>query len=794
MKSVISIAIIFLLIQFGNAVTMSPYWYHQDPEPALLGETIRLEVNALDNSKLIYDARVFYRMKGQADYQSLRLRQEGILYLADIPTAKLFPGQLEYFFAFQGESGSVQYLPDENPFENPMFARILPNAEAGLAPAEDEFEVLMLSPEVGESVAADELLVAFSLPLEVEHPENFRYQLLINGLDVSNRLKQSGNLITFSPKSIRSGSHEAVFSIFDTGNKLLVKKDFAFRISGQVSQSSAFDYRANAFIDNRYQDLAGQSENFFRGGADVYGNYKKLDFVTRLMISSEESTERQPINQYGVGLRFNFTPRSNVYLNAGDFTVTYDPLSAWERRLRGIGGGFKTPYMNLDVSYGQSARAVEGTAIGPPDTSKVIIQTYGTYGQSFLSVRPEFNFGRYASWALNLINAKDDTASIKYGGNPKEALVVGTDLRISPHVNHIELRASVQASIKNEDARGEVNFDSIASRYDLSGNEKDLAEKMSNFLGSSGFLTLTQGLSPIPSVAMQFEAHLNYFNHNLRAVYKNIDAEYTSPGNPFMLKDISGLFINDNIRLLENQVFLNIYFNSYKDNLSIEEAKTNNTEFGGSISYFPFRQLPSVTLTYGTQTRKNQLAEDGVEPDSTIFYLEDNAVQRIGLSASYQLKTSAMNNTFTFSATKFARDDAAYDANQSNFNLFTFGIRTQFNFPLTSRLSYSNSSSEFGKDFSQSTTDIQKYFIGADYLFQDAWLKSDIKPYVNFTLQSIREKRLVTSDYNRMNYTAGLYFMNETYGNLSLRYDYLDFGDKYDWSDSIVNLRYEINL
>lgn len=793
MRVAITIILFLLSSSFAAGGVLSTQLYHETPEPALLGENIRLELNVLNNSQPIYNAQVFFRMEGQAGFRSQRLRREGMLLFAELPTKKLQPGRLEYFFAFQNTLGEALFLPEQNPEVNPLALKILPAKETAGLPVKNEFEILMLSPDAGDLIKADELLIALALPLSVDNPQNLKYKLEINGVDVSKLLKQAGNLITFAPKTIRAGQHNAEFKVFDVNGVQLAEKELTFRISGITSSVKDFKYNGSLFLDNRYQNVGKASDDFFRGGFNFYGNYQKLDFQTRLLISSEESARRQPINQYGVGLRYHFTARSDVYLNGGDFAVNYDPLSLWEQRIRGIGGGFNTPYMNLDITYGQTARGIEGTTViigGGADS----VLASGTYQQKFFSIRPEFNFGRYANWAFNLINSKDDTASIKYGGNPKEALVVGTSLRLAPHPYHFEMRASVQASMKNEDAKGKVNFDSIASKYDLKGSQKDLAEKASNFFENTGFLTLSQGLSPLPSMAMQFEAQLNYFNHSLRAIYKKIEAEYTTPGNPYLLKDIAGFFINDNIRLLENQVFLNVYFNSYQDNLSADEAKTKNTEVGGSISYFPFQNLPSVTLSYGNQTRKNELAENNVHPDSTFLLLEDNATQRIGLSASYQFALAGLSNTFSFSASKFKRDDAAYAANQSDFNLYTIGLRNQFSFPLTTRLSYSKTTSDFGKDTTASGTDINKYYLGADYLIRNLFWQSDVRPFVNATIQKITETGLSAVSYNRFNYSAGFYLINENRGNLSLRYDYIDFGDKYGWSDSIVNARYEVNF
>ncbi len=416
------------------------------------------------------------------------------------------------------------------------------------------------------------------------------------------------------------------------------------------------------------------------------------------------------------------------------------------------------------------------------------VETYGTYAQSFLAVRPEFKFGSHVNWGLNLVNAKDDPGSIDYGANPKEALVLGTSLDLNFDSRRVQVLSSVQASIANNDAEGTVDFDSLADQFDLSGSEKDMAEQVVNFFESTGFLTLSQGLSPIPNLAYNAELRLNYFNNQFSLAYKNIDADFASPGNPFLLKDIRGLFISDNIRLLNNQVFLNLYFKNFDDNFSEDQYKSGNSDLGAILSYYPMRNLPSVTLSFGSQSRKNDL-----NPNSQDSLLaEDNSLQRIGISTSYDFPLGGLENTATFSVTNLQREDAIDDQNNSSFNVFSVGIRNKFSFPLTTRLSFTQSASVLGEGDIESNSDIQKFFAGAEYKLKNAILNSDLQPYARFTMQSFATT--LSGDYQRSNYTAGVQLMNQKYGNLSLRFDYISFGDLHDWSDTIFSTRYDVSF
>jgi len=711
----------------------------------------------------------------------------------------LSPGILEYYFGFETGRGTVLTLPEMIASNAPYQLEVLPEATPN-DENQSNLEILILSPEENETVSIDELLVALSIPVDNPDIDHARTRLLIDGVNISTLLTRDGNLYQFTPKTIRSGYHNAEFKIFDSNGNTLGKVEWSFRVSGVSENYTGFRSATNVFLDNRSQNISERSRNLFRGGFNFQGNYEAFDFRVFGMASSVDAYDGQPENRLGIQAQYLFSPTSRVYIKGGNFSGHYDPLVYWDRRILGFAGGLQFKYFNLDVTAGQTASAVEGSVV--PDTSAQIISSYGRYKQSFLGIRPVFKFGSHVDLGLHLVNGKDDPNSIKYGANPREELVVGTTLNLDFDNHRTVLRASVNASLTNNDAIGEVDFDTLAEKYELTGSQRDLAETFVNFMDKTGFLSLTQGLSPIPNVAMNFETRLNYFNHNLRLSYKNIDANYSTPGNPYLQRGIAGLFITDNIRLLRNQVYLNLHLKAYKDNLSQKEAETSNTDIGATISYFPVQNLPSITLMYGNQSRKNDI--DTTNAAESIFYAEDNSTQRLMVSSSYNFNTGSITNTATLSLSNFSRDDAITRIsngdtlnNSSEFTLYSLGLRNKFDFPLSTQIGYTASSSIFGANTNESTTDISKYFLGADYNLKNVLNNSNIKPFFNYTYQTIDNKfTSIDQKYSRMNYSAGFYLRNRTYGNLTLRYDMITYADRddIDWNDTIISTRYEINF
>ena len=772
------------------------YLQHTVPPPALSGETVHLVLDIVDHSQIIYNPTLFYRDEGEADYRSIPMYRDGYRYFVDLSTKNLSPGNVEYYFAFQSADGQAFYYPQSGPSANPFFLRILPGREAPPQQGQKQStEILLLSPEPGESLEADDFMTALSVLDDENKIAGYKYKMLIDGVEVTRLLQQEGNLFSFAPKTIRSGRHNAEFYVYDSKGKLVAKKEWSFSIKSRPSKSSAFNSQTRVFLDNRYQSLAGSSRNIFRGGINFNGRYKQLDFLARVLISSEEKPDRQPVNLYMGQIRYNFAASSFVYVRGGDITDYYDPLIFWGKRLRGFGTGIHFKYFGLDYLIGNSSRSIEGIVEQPVDPNdRPIIRRYGTYKKKFLGIRALFNFGSHVQWNLNLVNGKDDRNSIRYGSNPKESLTMGTNLIMNFDNKRVYLKGSINASMKNENSFGSIDFDSLAQRLSLSESEKQQAEKLFNFLESTNFLSLTPGLAPLPSTAMQFETGLRYFGHYLRISYKKIETDYTTAGNPYLQKDVSGFYVNDNIRLLNNQIFLNLFFKSYDDNISQAEARNHNVDFGGSISYFPFSNLPSLTLSYNSISRENDLARSGIDPDSTYLLLQDIQTQRFGISSSYNFRIGSVQNTASINILTHKREDAVYSRSSSDFTVYTIGLRNRYSIPLTTRLSYSVSNTAFGADSLQTTNDIKKIYFYSDYNIKNLIADGELRPFFSLNYQNVDNSYSTVGAYNRINYSAGLYFRSNKLGNFSFRYDYIDYGNQVSWNDTIVSTRYEINF
>ncbi len=782
MKRSIAFHLIVLFL-FGSGLYAGSY-YHDAPSVVFQGENLHIELKEMGAIPDYTAPVLYYRMTGEFDFHAVPLQNQGFIYQADIPAKQLRPGRVQYYFAMESSPGQYSTLPAGAPYAALYEVEVIANGAQGNPGHLRKIDVNILAPQEDEVLNPDDVFISFSIPMEIQNPDELKYRFTLDGIDRTARLVREGHVLTYVPSSMRSGLHMVNFKVYNQDGILIGQKDLRFRVTDRPSNHQAFSYKGSFFVDNRVQSINQNSLNYTRGGLNLNFSYKKFDLKTRFLLNSNESPERQPLNVYSAKLRYNFSYRYFLYLWGGDVMPDYGPLTLQGRRIRGGSIGLYTRFFNLDITKGQSVRGVEG--LPPADTTSTFPQRYGTYKQNFFSVRPEFVFGRHFRWALNLISAKDDPHSIQYGPNPKQYLVAGTSLHLNFDNQRIVVRGSAQASILNQDISQTIEFDTLASILKLNDSDRKKAERIVNVLGNLDLLTISPGLAPLPSLALQFDTQLNYFNQLLRVSYKRIDANYKTPGNPYMLRDLKGVFVNDYLRLLQNRIFMNLFFNAYQSNLSQGKASTTNKDFGATFSLTPNKSLPSITLSYMNFGRKNNVA-----PDDTLFYPEDNVTQSIGLSGSYNFDLGVIRNTVSLSANHFLRDDA-YKATKTEYNLLSLGLRNRFSIPLTTRFTYSKSATDFGTNLSTSSTDIQRYSFGLEYTFRHFLFNSELRPFINGAIQKINSSQQASA-YQRQNYTVGFSWRTARLGSIDFRYDYISYlFDVSQRSDVILSTRYNL--
>jgi hypothetical protein len=805
-----------LLLSVGSVEAGNLEFFHNTPSGVIRGDEVKIEVMLSGMTNEIYDLHLFFREIGEADYSSVLMKREGLLYQSAIKTAGFTTGQMQYYIAYEGALGEIGTFPEEMAELNPLIMEVAP---ARVLQEDGPVEVVILSPLEEETLQDDDIVVAVYVFSEEEQIDYSNTKLVIDGVNIRTNVNFSDGVVTYTPppgQDFREGYHNIEVQIFNTEGRALGQKSWSFRSIKGVSKRPKSFFRGSAFIENRYQSIGPSGEgfdpvdNFFRTGGEVSGKHNEWDYRARLVLSSEEDQSLQPVNRYSGEVRYNFSLDNNIFLIGGDFNPYYNLLVLQDKRVRGIHAGLNLGFFTFDYILGQLRRGINGRADSISTSSGIsdFIAVGGTYEQNMWSIRPGFKFGDTAWWTLNLINAKEDPKSIDIGSNVRESVSMGTDLNLNFDQKRIILDASINASINNTNAGNPViTWDTIAANNDDLANNSE-AEQLWNFLESTGWLTMTSGINPLPNYAMQFDATFRYFYNNLKIRYYSMDRDFANPGNPYLLKDVSGLQISDNIRLFENQVYLTIFYKNYTTDRSRNEQATDNTELGATLSYFPYQSLPSLNLTYANMDRSN-----GVSSTDTDLFRVSNKTQRLSFNTSYNFDVSGTRNAVTLNYTTYGRDEDIHTSAQSDFSLYALGLRTNFSIPLVTRLNYSSSENDIGTGTSltQSNLKVNTFLIGVDYVMGGVMPGDVFKPFANFRLQSVKTHRIERFilpetvsdiDTDRNNFTIGLAYQSPTMGILSIRWDHITYSNSFsnpdlqipEFNDTILNARYTYNF
>ena len=791
MRIFYSITAFLILLLNVRAFSSEMLFHHSPPQSVVRGENAVIEIMPASGAGGLYDMYLFYRPFGESEYKMMPMERDGMLYTVSLNTMDFTTGMIEYYFGYEGALGAVGTVPSQSPELQPFKLHIAP---ARVAEQQSQIDIVILSPQPDEAVSNDELIIAASV-IGLEADFDFsNTTLLIDGTNVTSMIQFDEGIFTFAPNTIREGVHNIELNVLDAGKNMVGKKEWSFRATGGSLQGlQGNKFGGSFFVENRNQSTGVRDDNFLRTGFQANGRVDALDWRARIIYSSEEDKSKQPVNRYSLQGRWNFSDRNNIYLRLGDFTPNYSTLTFQNKRVRGVQAGLAYGVFTLDFLTGQLNRGVDGVVTKDSVGNITSISGF-TYEESVIAFRPGFRFGDYAHWYLNMLNTKEEgTSEVKSG--VKESLVFGTDLNMNFDKRRILVDASVQASINNTDAASpEVDFDSVAQKYDLEDNRD--AERAWNFLEGTGFFSMTQGLNPFPSWGMRFQTQLRYFDNNFVIRYTNIDRDFATRGNPYLVHDVAGIYIADNFRLISNQVFVNLFYKNFTNNKSEEDSKTKNSEFGAAISYFPVENIPSLTVSFSNIGRSNNVTES----DSGVAAIpEDNTTQLLTVSTSYNIDFGKIGNTLLLNFSNYNRDEAApgRENNDNSFNVFGIGLKSKFNFPLTTRLNFSTEESEI--KFTDSVSDtvfattnsIQRFSVGAEYLFRDVFGNGNLKPFFNLVFQTSKIKETDT-EIKRNNYTLGLMYRSSEYGIFSLRYDVISY-EKFD-SDSILNAKYQYNF
>ncbi|MGQ0815665.1 MAG: hypothetical protein ACT4O1_14615, partial [Gemmatimonadota bacterium] len=263
-------------------------------------------------------------------------------------------------------------------------------------------EVLVLSPEPGERISGQEVLVAASCV-------GAGAKLEIDGVDYTAQAQIEGSVLTWKPaQPLAAGPHRAFVYALDANGKVIGQSDWSFTTM-PLTESEAAAIKAsgnaepmtvgNTWLPHGTLILSGASasvsgagsalrttDNFqpnmwLNAGGLIGGGWR---YSAHVHVSGAESEFQQPVNQYRFDLRGPF-----LRVSLGDVHPAMQSLILNGQRVRGVQGELRLGPARVSMVSGESRRAIPALV----STADGTVLRTGTFGQKLFAVRPAIGAG-----------------------------------------------------------------------------------------------------------------------------------------------------------------------------------------------------------------------------------------------------------------------------------------------------------------------------------------------------------------------------------------------------------------
>ncbi|MGQ9561529.1 MAG: hypothetical protein ACUVWA_13560 [Candidatus Oleimicrobiaceae bacterium] len=660
---------------------------HLPVTTAVSGEALEIAIKIDGTSKRAMEARVYYRRPEEQGYRYTEMREGIDQWVGQIPAAEVIAPRLEYFVSVVLDAETVLTYPEYNPYYEPLQVLVQERSTAAEPKPRESYstlELMVLSPQPEEVIAAGDVVLAFSLRGDPAEVDSSRYRLLLDGRDVTKRAEISATVVTMVPKRLTPGRHSAELMGVDRQGRPLGPASVTFVVTGGGVRSAASPISGRVYGDLRYEDVSAITEETYQAGASLAGQYGALNYRGDMFLTSREKSAAQPRNRYLLRLEL---PWLGVHL--GDAIPRFNDLVLWGKRVRGAYGYLHTGVLNVDVVYGETYRAVEGIS------DSLGVRRFGTYRQMLYGVRPSIGRPNRFLFALNFLKVKDDTSSIAWGTSPRDNVVVGPDLYVAFARRRIELQAAASLSMTTMNtALGSLTKAKIDSAF---GEDIPVDPKRLERLLIINDSTVPIDPRHLSSLAYTVTLRLNYFGNLLRVGYKSIGAEYYSLGNAFLRRDIRGWYASDRIRLFRNQLFCTLGMERYQDNFSQDDGQPvlDLTAVNVALSCLPGKNLPRVSVDYRRRLRDNDVdslstvqadtfavGENSLTQDYMVQLAQDFVLFDVQHTASLNWITSDRNDRLA------SRETAGGLSGDVNTAMRVLTLRSKWNVPLVTTINY----------------------------------------------------------------------------------------------------------
>lgn len=682
----------------------------------------------LFSSENISQIDIAFKTFGKNEYLKREMLLTGNTASVTIPADEIQPPYLEYYIILSLKDGTSQTYPlgvDHGvaPIQIPISAV-----------SEKDKQILVLSPDAGEMLTQHDMLISISFVKAPNQVDISKTKIYLNDQDVSSFAVNAGDLLVISgdnfPSNLGFGSLLLKVEVYDKSGNIYhsISRSFQLVTEELAAQAGAqWKYYGSLRGESRNENYNSASTWYNNLGADFTGTVDQWRLNGSVYLTSEEKSNRQPYNRYSA------TVQNGDWLDLkfGDAFPRFPSLIMDGKRVRGFSGALNFGAFNIQTSFGETVRNVEGellekyTAANAPLGSNIISinqlkypgyqygkVNMGTYNRNVFVLRPSFGSGENFQFGLTYLHSKDDPGSIEFGARPQENLVFGSDLMFAFDDQNVMFTSQAAFSLVNKDISSgnlsDAQIDSVFGPNSTYSNvDPGTVKKYKDLI--SKFITVNQYLGPwnpqeLSSFAGEAALSLNYFDNTLRTSYIYRGNDYQSFGQSFLRTDVKGINFIDRARFMDNKLFVSIGYESLNDNLQKTKIATTTFEtISASVSYFPRTDFPNVTIGYNRYANNNGLVLADTLKNRNAMFAVDDITDRVSLAMSYDF-IAGVRHSSSFSFTTSSRTDNSLAKANATFNMSSLNVTSYWTSQLMSLCGIVYSASEIsGQPFNYLT-------------------------------------------------------------------------------------------
>jgi hypothetical protein len=519
---------------------------------------------------------------------------------------------------------------------------------------------VILSPEAGERVPADQVLVAVTLPGADS------VTVRVGARDVTAEATIENGVLTWRPREPPAPGPQRVVVAMRGAEPVAWTFTVAPAPHAAVAAAPGAPVRepsravphGSLVMEGGGTSVSGPGADFSRekevlpqlwltAGGELMRGWR---YSANAYVTGYESSTRQPVNRFRADLR---APWFSLAL--GDVNPALHDVILSGRRVRGGQVDLRAGPFRLDVVAGRTNRAIVGS-LQPLDPTAV--RRAGTFGQDLWAVRPSLGAGDRFRVGLTLMHVRDDVESIPLLRTAPSALDSST-VAVNPAPRD-NLVGGMDVTLRLSGGRFTARYENALSLLarDITDRPRTKAELDSIFneLGIDPpgidpgawdqFITLNASLIPLDpskltSMAHQLRTTLRAGAHTLSAEWRSIGTDYYSLGYPGLQRDWRGWQLRDSFTLPGDALFVTAGLEQDHDNLdgSALATTTNRGAFATLTWQAPREMVFTGSLRLGT--RGNDLATGSPGAlDETTHALSLGALVPVALVPAFRTRVS----------------------------------------------------------------------------------------------------------------------------------------------------------